>query len=112
MSPINLFQTLADLETALNANDTNALNNSLTSIENASEQVRSQRSQMGNINAHLDDVNTMTAEFKLQMQEKLSRYEDADLAKVLSDMTQTEQAYEAALSVSARLSKLSILDYL
>lgn len=112
MSPIDLFQTLDDLEAALNANDTDALSNSMTSIENASEQVRSQRSQMGNISSHLDDVNSMTAKFKLQMQEKLSRYEDADLAEVLSDMTRSEQAYEAALSVSARLSKLSILDYL
>lgn len=112
MGPVDLFQTLDDLKTALSTNNISALDTELTNLENAAEQVRSNRSQMGNINAHLDDVSSMTEELKLQTQERLSRYEDADLAEVLTDMTQAEQAYEAALSVSARLSKLSILDYL
>ncbi len=112
MGPINLFQALDDLKTALNTSDTSALSTQLDTLEGAAEQVRGKRSEMGNINAHLDDVSSMTSELKLQMQERLSRYEDADLSEVLTDMTRTEQAYEAALSVSARLSKLSILDYL
>jgi flagellar hook-associated protein 3 FlgL len=49
---------------------------------------------------------------KLQMQDTLSSYEDADLVEVLSDMTLAEESLEAALSVSARVMSLSILDYL
>ncbi len=112
MGSIDLFQTLDDLKMALSTNNISALSTELTNLENGAEQVRSHRSQMGNINAHLDDVSSMTEELKLQMQERLSRYEDADLAKVLTEMTQAEQAFEAALSVSARVSSLSILDYL
>ncbi len=112
MAPVDLFAVLNDLETALGAGNGSAVAAELNSLEVAAEQVRGKRSQMGNINSHLDDVTDLTENIKLQMQERLSRYEDADLVEVLTGITQAEQAFEAALSVSARVSKLSILDYL
>jgi flagellar hook-associated protein 3 FlgL len=110
--PVDLFATLADLESALNSGDSSAVEAELTNLEAAAEQVRSKRSQMGNINSHLDDVESLTEDLKLQMEERLSSYEDADLVEVLTEITQAEQAFEAALSVSGRVSQLSILDYL
>lgn len=110
--PVDLFSVLSNLQTALSTGDGTAVEAELDNLESAAEQVRTKRSQMGNINSHLDDVSSLTEDLKLQMEERLSRYEDADLTEVLSEMTQAEQAYEAALSVSARLSQLSILDFL
>lgn len=112
MVPVDMFSTLSNLQTALNANDASAVEAELATLETSANQIRNKRSQMGNINAHLDDVGSLTEDLILQMQERLSRYEDADLSEVLTEMTQAEQAYEAALSVSARMSQLSILDYL
>jgi flagellar hook-associated protein 3 FlgL len=112
MAPVDLFAVLKNLETALSAGNGSAVAAELNNLESAAEQVRGKRSQMGNINSHLDDVSDLTENIKLQMQERLSRYEDADLVEVLTDITQAEQAFEAALSVSARVSSLSILDYL
>ena len=111
-SPMDTFTILADLESALSANDTTALETSMTDLEDAADQIRSKRSEMGNINSRLDDVSTMLSNLQLQMEERLSSYEDADLVEVMTGVTQAEQAYEAALSVSSRLSQLSILDYL
>jgi len=112
MSPTDIFATLDNLETALRSGDPNSVEVELDNLSVASEQVLGKRAKMGNINSHLDDVATVTLNVKLQMQEKLSRYEDADLVEVLSEITQAEQAFEAALTVSARVSQLSILDYL
>ncbi len=111
-SPVDCFAVLADLETALSSGDTSGLATSLEDLEAGAEQIRSKRSEMGNINSRLDDVAGMLENLQLQMEERLSSYEDADLVEVMSGVSQAEQAYEAALSVSSRLSQLSILDYL
>jgi flagellar hook-associated protein 3 FlgL len=110
--PIDVFAVFDDLETNLRAADLDALQVSLEEIEPATDQIRTQRSLLGNDNSRLEDNKAMLEEIKLQMQSTLSRYEDADLTEVLSDMTQAETALEAALTVSARLNSLSLLDYL
>lgn len=110
--PVDIFDVLDGLETALVNTDTGAIETALTDLESAADQARGKRSKMGNINERLDDVSTLMGNLKLQMQERLSRYEDADLVEIMSGISQAEQAYEAALSVSARVSQLSILDYL
>lgn len=112
MAPIDVFGVLSDLEAALASGDVSSVEAQLDSVEQAAEQVRSLRSEMGNINSYLDDVDALTEEIKLQMEERLSNYEDADLVEVMTDITLAEQSYEAALNVSARLSQLTILDYL
>ncbi|SDZ80024.1 flagellar hook-associated protein 3 FlgL [Desulfuromusa kysingii] len=112
MEPVDMFAVLSDLEAALSSADGDAVEAELDNLEAVAEQVRSKQSEMGNINSHLDDVSSLTENIKLQMQERLSSYEDADIVAVMTGITQAEQAYEAALSVSARVSSLSILDYL
>jgi len=42
----------------------------------------------------------------------LSKLQDADLAQALSEFTQSQNALQAATAVGAKVSSLSILDYL
>jgi flagellar hook-associated protein 3 FlgL len=108
----NSFTALSHLVTALRTGDEMALDTSLTDLENAADQIRSSRSEMGNTNSRLDDVSSMLENLKLQMNERLSSYQDADLVEVMTGISQGELSYESALNVSARLTELSILDYL
>lgn len=110
--PVDAFAALANLQTALADGDIAALESQLDTLQDAAAQVIGQRSLLGNHNARLDDSLALMEDAKLQMQEVLSRYEDADLTEVLSDMTLAEESLEAALGVSARVMSLSILDYL
>lgn len=110
--PVDVFAVFDDLEANLRAGDVAALQVSLDAIEPATDQIRTQRSLMGNDNARLEDNRAMLEEVKLQMKTTLSRYEDADMIEVFSDMTQAETALEAALAVSSRLNSLSLLDYM
>lgn len=110
--PEDLFAMLDDLVSALNDNDSETLNRSIDDLENGANQIRGKRSAMGNINSRLDDVATLAENLKLQMEARLSRCEDADLVEVMSGITQAELGYEAALAVSGRISRLSILNYL
>jgi flagellar hook-associated protein 3 FlgL len=111
-SGYDCFEILSDLEMYLRDNDTTALNDSLDDLEKATEQVRAKRSQMGNTNSRLDDVSSMLENLKLQMEDRLSSYQDADLVEVMSGISQAELTYESALNVTARLTELSIFDYL
>lgn len=112
LNPVDIFTALSDLESALSTGDHDSVTTQMTPLENAAEQVRGSRSEMGNINSYLGDVESLTEEIKLQMAERLSHYEDANLVEVMTNITMAEQSYEAALNVSARLSQLSILDFM
>jgi flagellar hook-associated protein 3 FlgL len=111
-TPVDVFAELDNLEISLRAEDTSALESSLDTLEVAADQIRTQRSLMGNNSARLDDSKSMLEDAKVQTQSTLSRYEDADLTEVISEMTQAEQALEAALTVSSRITNLSLLNYL
>jgi flagellar hook-associated protein 3 FlgL len=109
---INLFQTLEDIQSDLAAGDADAALARLGNLTDGAEQVSRQRSQMGNIAARVESAKDHMESIKMDMQEVLSRYEDADLVEVITALTQQEMAFEAALNVTAKVSELSILNYL
>ena len=49
---------------------------------------------------------------KLDLKQILSRYEDADAIESFNAIVQQESAFQAALSVTGKVSQLSILDYI
>ncbi len=89
-----------------------SLNDMLTTLEDAADQVRSARGRMGN-NAHRIETSKEHLEgVKVDLKQILSRYEDVDLIDVITEITQTETAFQAALNVTGKVGKLSILDYM
>jgi flagellar hook-associated protein 3 FlgL len=110
----DLFDTLADLETALNANDVGGVNGITTQsgrLDKSIDQVSSFRTEIG---SRLDTLNTASAGLevmKLRTTEMRSKIEDIDALKVYSDFALLQQAYQAALQSSARVIQPSILDF-
>lgn len=109
---INLFQLLDDIQNDLAAGDSDTALSRLGDLQDASEQVSRKRSQMGNFAARVENAQSHMEDIKIDMQEVLSRYEDADIIEVITSLNQQELAFEAALNVTAKVSDLSILDYL
>jgi flagellar hook-associated protein 3 FlgL len=112
MSPVNLFTTLDDLNTALTSGDSATISAQLTPLEEAADQVRTQQSSLGNISARMDDMVSMHENALLQVESTLSRHQDADLTEVLSEIAKMELSLEATMQVTARVSSLSLMDYL
>jgi flagellar hook-associated protein 3 FlgL len=112
MSPVNLFTTLEDLESALTTGSSADVSNMLTPLEEAAEQVRTRQSTLGNINARMEDMISMNENALLVMESTLSAHQDADLTCVLSEIAKMETALEATMQVTAQVSSLSLLDYL
>lgn len=112
MSPVNLFTTLEDLQTALTSGNSVTISTMLTPLEDAAEQIRSQQSSLGNISARMDDMINMHENALLKVESTLSRHQDADLTEVLSEIAKMETSLEATMQVTARVSSLSLMDYL
>lgn len=112
MSPVNLFTTLEDLHTALTSGSSANVSATLTTLEDAAEQVRSQLSTLGNTSARMDDMISMHESALLVIESTLSSHQDVDLSQVLSEIAKMETALEATMQVTARISSLSLLDYL
>jgi flagellar hook-associated protein 3 FlgL len=110
----DLFDTLADLETALNANNVDGANGITTQIgrlDKAMDQVSGFRAEIG---ARLNSLDTASAGIeimKLKTTEMRSNIEDVDPLKAYSDFALLQQAYQAALQSSARVIQPSILDF-
>jgi len=112
MSPVNLFTALEDLQTALASGDSANVSAQLTPLEDAADQVRTQLSSLGNISARMDDMVSMHENALLLVDSTLSRHQDADLTEVLSEIAKMELSLEATMQVTARVSSLSLMDYL
>jgi len=108
---VDIFAVMASVEQALRNNDPAAVSGQLDNIETGLEQIRSNQSLMGNAGRRLETAKDRMEQTNIQMQTILSRYEDADLVETITNMTQQETALQAALSVTGRLSQLSILNY-
>ncbi|MEA3544818.1 MAG: flagellar hook-associated protein FlgL [Thermodesulfobacteriota bacterium] len=81
-------------------------------LEDAANQVRSQRSLKGNVGRRLEVARDHMEQIKIDMEAFRSRFEDADILKTITEMQQQEQSFEAALNVTGKVSQLSILDYI
>lgn len=109
---LNLFAVLKNFEDALVSNNTAEMNTGLEQLEQGAEQVRRLRGQMGNNAQRIERAEMQLNEASIEFKEVLSSYEDADWLDVFSQLVQQETAFEAALNVTSRVSKLSILNFM
>lgn len=120
----DLFLELTQAESALRSYDPSvtdpvqvqamrdAMQQSLTDIEGAAEQNRRLRSQLGNRASRVDTATDYQEGVLVDLKQILSRYEDADAIESFQDIVQQETAFQAALSVTAKVSEMSILDFI
>ncbi len=109
---VDIFALAASLEEALRADDRTAIEGLIDPLEQAANQVRSQRSLKGNVGSRLETALSHMEEIKIDMEEFRSRYEDADFLETVTEMQQQQQSFQAALNVTGKVSELSILDYI
>jgi flagellar hook-associated protein 3 FlgL len=109
---VDLFSLLKDFEHAIRSNDEAALSTGLDRLEQGAEQVRRLRGRMGNNAWRIERAGRHMDDAAIEFKEIISGYEDADALKVFSDLVQHETAFEAALNVTTRVSRLSILDFM
>ncbi len=108
----NIFQTVKLLERGLREDDTEAIKQALENLDIDLEAILNKRTMVG---ARLNRLSA--TEVNLQdgedfMRQELSGIEDADLAEAISDLTLTQNAFNAALQATSRVIQQSLLDFL
>lgn len=109
---VDIFAVVTSIEEALRANDPVAVSAQMDDLETGANQVRGYRSIKGNLGRRLEVARDHMEQIKIDMEEFRSRFEDADILETITGLQQQEQSYQAALSVTGRVSELSILDYI
>ncbi len=116
---IDIFSVLERTEEALRdgniddpARPGGGLQAKLDELELAANQNRRLRSQLGNRAARVDSAMLHQEDVRIDLLQILSRYQDADAIETFNAIVKQETALQAALSITAKVSKISILNYL
>lgn len=109
---VNILYELDRLIAAIEANDVPAIRAQANQMESGAQQL--QRAQVINATriSRLDTTSKMLANTKNTLETVIGNIQTADHAKLAVEMTQQLTAFEATLSSTARISQVSLLDYL
>lgn len=109
---VNLFHLLRDLETSLKANDKEAVQGTLDTLDAALSQVVLTRAQVGSRGMALDSWMQTLDKSKVDNQTTISQLEDADIFATVSDINKTQTTLQATLQTSGKMIQPSLLDFL
>lgn len=107
-----LLKQLLDLRDALTGGDTDALGNLVDELGTTYADLQNQSSIVGSRLDGLEAKTEMYDTIKLQQESQLSDVADADMAEVITQLTQKTTLYEAVLSVTSMVKDLNLLQYL
>lgn len=108
----NVFQSLADLVSALQANDAESVRRATQDVRAAFDHISCERVFYGNAVSQLEmQTDTLKAE-QLQLASQENDVAGTDPAESISRFLNAQTAREAALAAAGKVSNLSLLDYL
>jgi flagellin-like hook-associated protein FlgL len=107
-----VFNTLIDLKQYLSDNDRDGIERSIGRLETNFDNMTSRIVDAGMKFSRLEIRETITTNVSLTLTERRSNLEDADMIKSIMDLKNIETAYQAALSSTAKVLSLSLVDYL
>ncbi|MDP3695102.1 MAG: flagellin, partial [Desulfocapsaceae bacterium] len=115
---IDILSVLTRVEEALRAGNINnpagaggGLQQQMTNLDTAADQSRRLRSQLGNRASRVDTAMMHQEAVRIDLNQILSRYQDADAIETFAEISKQETALQAALSITSKVSQISILDY-
>lgn len=108
----NVFETLIELERALRNNDQSAIQAALPDLEDASVVINNNLAVIGARINRLEYVDTVNDSATVDTKATKSALEDVDYAEALTDLTNQETIYQAALKSASLITQMSLADYI
>lgn len=108
----SVFKTMATLIGQLEANDTTGLAAATSKITHAGDNILRVRAAFGSRMNELESLGYLNQDLGLQYAQTLSKLQDLDYAQAISDLTLKQNQLQAAQESFARISQLSLFDYL
>jgi len=109
---VDVFKTLINLRDALNANDPQLISGELSNIDTAASHINDLHGALGGREQRLTLAQNQLTATKTNLTDLISKTEDVDFPKVISDYQLAQTALEAGLQVGAKIIKPTLLDYL
>ncbi|MGA3324685.1 MAG: flagellar hook-associated protein FlgL [Terriglobia bacterium] len=106
----NAFKSLQDLYNALTTNGDVA--SATTEVQNALNYVSTQQTFYGNSVDRLNNAQTFLTQQQTQLTENESSTLDADMATVVTSLSQAKATQQALLDAGGNISQLDLFDYL
>lgn len=107
----DVFQTLDAFKTALENDDLDGIQTAMDNLEDDFNRLNGAITTVGTKMNRMDIKSTIYQDLTLSETERLSGIEDADITEAITNLQQKQLAYQAALSASAKVMELSLLDY-
>ena len=108
----DVFKALSDLITAMKSGVKSDIDAKLKPVEAAWEGLSVSRSRVGSLINVADSISDEMGALSLARERNLVGLESADLTETLTDFQSYQSALQSTLAVGARISQLSLLDYL
>ncbi|MFA7061365.1 MAG: flagellar hook-associated protein FlgL [Pedobacter sp.] len=108
----NILKAFDDLITAVGANDVTAIVAGSQALEAGAVQINNVQSDVASRVTRLDSMTKLNANNSNTLNNIYSNIQNADYAKLAVELSQQNTAFEASLSATAKISQLSLLDYL
>lgn len=115
---VDIFSILTRTEEAIRAGNVDdptgaggGIQAQIENLETGADQNRRLRSRLGARAERVESAIYHQQEVKVDLEQVLSRYQDADAIETFNDIVKQETALQAALNVTSRVSQISILDY-
>ncbi len=108
----SLFTNLSAFKTALENDDVDGIKTAITDLDTDFDTITSKVSDIGSKMLRMRVKDNLLQNISISNTDRLSAIEDADIAQAIMDLSTIEFTYQAALSSSAKVLTLSLVDYL
>ncbi|MBS1707987.1 MAG: hypothetical protein JSS65_04615 [Armatimonadetes bacterium] len=108
----DIYAKLETLKSNLATGDANLIGQSVTDMQNLGTQLTQLRADQGSKLQTVQSLASDNARRKEDLTAQVSDAQDVDIAEAMTNYQQNQNAYQAALTVLAQGSKLSLLDYM
>ncbi|MQR85604.1 flagellar hook-associated protein FlgL [Bacillus megaterium] len=106
------FDLMNNVQTAFERNDVNSLKDLSTQVDTQLSTLLAERSELGARSNRLELIENRLDSQEITATKMLSNNEDADIEKVITDLTVQESVHRAALGVGAQIIQPTLLDFL
>ncbi len=108
--PVDVFGVLDDFQTALESNDTMAIQAALDDLDGALDQVMAARADVGNDARTAEDAGSLADSLSSEIESRMDTLLSADPAETYTRLSELRQAYETALQVASSSKGQSLFD--
>jgi flagellin-like hook-associated protein FlgL len=108
----SILRNLLDLKNAVKLGDTNQISNAMGKIENDQSRVLEALITVGGTLNRLEARGNALDTIMISQQERIGDLEETDMAKLITDYQLTATALQAIYQSTARVTGLSLLQYL